>query len=178
MLSWKHFYRFAGDISNCIFATEVWFLLSKINLKLILGTQLICFKGSNWQYISIDSGSEQPTRHWPNKWRFLMFPLKDHFCVYTHAFKDKKYNGMIRPNTTHNPAGKIQIYKCRLTTIGNPIVEIRRSYDRLLSTMWFPTLLKQHLYTESVPKTIIYSKCESTDFDLPRSGSTGISPYR
>ena len=33
-----------------------------------------------------------------------------------------------------------------LTSIGNPIVEIRRSYDRLISTMGFPILVRCHLY--------------------------------
>ena len=40
----------------------------------------------------------------------------------------------------------IQIY---LISIGNPIVEIRRSYDRLISTMGFHILVRWHLYTES-----------------------------
>ena len=43
--------------------------------------------------------------------------------------------------------------KCHLTSIGNPIVEIRRSYDRLISTMGFPILVRRHLYIESGPWT-------------------------
>ena len=35
------------------------------------------------------------------------------------------------------------------TSIGNPIVVIRRSKDRLISTMGFPILVRWHLYTES-----------------------------
>ena len=38
-----------------------------------------------------------------------------------------------------------------LTIIGNPIVEIRRSYDRLFSTMGFPILVRWYLYIESGP---------------------------
>ena len=34
-------------------------------------------------------------------------------------------------------------------SIGNPTVEIRRSYDRLISTMRFPILVRWHLYIES-----------------------------
>ena len=34
--------------------------------------------------------------------------------------------------------GPDSIQICRLTSIGNPVVEIRRSYDRLISTMGFP----------------------------------------
>ena len=41
------------------------------------------------------------------------------------------------------------IWKCHLTSIGNPAVEIRRSYDRLISTMGFPILLGWHLHIES-----------------------------
>ena len=37
------------------------------------------------------------------------------------------------------------------TSIGNPIVEIRWSYDRLISTMWFSILVRLHLYIESGP---------------------------
>ena len=35
--------------------------------------------------------------------------------------------------------------------IGNPILEIRRSYDRLISKMGFPILVRCHLYIESRP---------------------------
>ena len=36
-------------------------------------------------------------------------------------------------------------------SIGNPIVEIRLSYDRLIFTMGFPILVRWHLYIESGP---------------------------
>ena len=51
---------------------------------------------------------------------------------------------------TDNDLGAEPIQRCHLTSIGNPIVEIRRSYDRLISTMGFPILLR-HLYIESGP---------------------------
>ena len=41
--------------------------------------------------------------------------------------------------------------KMTLTSIGNPTGEIRRSYDRLISTMGFPILERWHLYIESGP---------------------------
>ena len=47
--------------------------------------------------------------------------------------------------------GPDSILRCRLTGIGNPIVEIRRSYDRLISTMGFPIPVRRHLYIESGP---------------------------
>ena len=47
--------------------------------------------------------------------------------------------------------GVDSIQRYHLTGIGNPIEEIRRSYDRLISTMIFPTLVRWHLYIESGP---------------------------
>ena len=38
--------------------------------------------------------------------------------------------------------GSDSIWRWHLTSIGNPIVEIRRSYDRLISTMRFPILVR------------------------------------
>ena len=48
--------------------------------------------------------------------------------------------------------GSDSIKRCHLTSIGNPIVEIRRSYDRLISTMGFPIRVRQHLYIELGPR--------------------------
>ena len=51
---------------------------------------------------------------------------------------------------TMTPGGLIQYKDVILPVyIGNPIVEIRRSYDRLISTMGFPKLVRWHLYIES-----------------------------
>ena len=50
--------------------------------------------------------------------------------------------------------GPDSIYGCHLVSIGNPTVEIRRSYDRLISTMAFPILVRCHLYIESGPWTL------------------------
>ena len=47
--------------------------------------------------------------------------------------------------------GADSILRCHLTSIGNPIVEIRRPYDHLISTMGFPILVRWHLYIESGP---------------------------
>ena len=48
--------------------------------------------------------------------------------------------------------GTDSIKRCHLTSIGNTIVEIRRCYDHLISTMGFPILVRLHLYIESGPK--------------------------
>ena len=53
--------------------------------------------------------------------------------------------------------GADSIKRCHLTSIGNPIVEIRRSYDRLITTMGFPILIRCNLYIESVPCSMLFS---------------------
>ena len=55
-----------------------------------------------------------------------------------------------------NKLGPDSIKRCHLTSIGNPIVEIRRSYDRLISTMGFPIPVRRHLYIESGPWCLIW----------------------
>ena len=47
--------------------------------------------------------------------------------------------------------GANSIQRYHLTSIGNPIMEIRRSYDHLISTMGFPILVRWHLHIESGP---------------------------
>ena len=54
-------------------------------------------------------------------------------------------------NRSERDQGADSIKRCYLTSIGNPIVEIRRSYDGLISTMGFPILVRWHLYIESGP---------------------------
>ena len=44
------------------------------------------------------------------------------------------------------PLGADSIKRCHLTCIGNHIVEIRRSYDRLISTIGFPILVRWHIF--------------------------------
>ena len=64
--------------------------------------------------------------------------------------------GAISPTQQHSTNGKQgpdSIRRCCLTSIGNPTVEIRESYDRLISTMGFRILEKWHLYIESGPRT-------------------------
>ena len=47
--------------------------------------------------------------------------------------------------------GPNSIQICHLTSIGNPNVDIRRSYYRLISTMGSPIPVRRHLYIESGP---------------------------
>ena len=43
------------------------------------------------------------------------------------------------------------IWRCGLTRKGNPTVEIRPSWDHLISKIGFPRLVRWHLYIESAP---------------------------
>ena len=52
--------------------------------------------------------------------------------------------------------GPDSILRCHLTSIGNPIVEMRRSSDRLISTMGSPILVRCHLYIESWPRCAFF----------------------
>ena len=45
--------------------------------------------------------------------------------------------------------GVVSIQRCHLTSFVNTIVEVRGSYDRLISAMGFPILVRWYLYTES-----------------------------
>ena len=55
---------------------------------------------------------------------------------------------------TNTPRAPIQYKDAILPVYENPIVEIRRSYDRLISTMGFPILVRWHLYIELGPRAI------------------------
>ena len=46
------------------------------------------------------------------------------------------------------------INRCFLTSMGNPIVEIRWSYNCLIPTMGFPILVRQHLHIEPGPRLV------------------------
>ena len=50
--------------------------------------------------------------------------------------------------------GLDSIWRLCLPSTGNPIVEIRRYYDRLISTTGFPLLVRRHLYIESEPSNL------------------------
>ena len=66
--------------------------------------------------------------------------------------------------------GPDSIERCHLTSIWNPIVEIRWSYDRLIPTMGFPILVRWHLYIEPTPWIRIY--------DSLNSGMNQVEPRR
>ena len=43
------------------------------------------------------------------------------------------------------------LIRCHLSSVGNPIVEMRWSKDHLISTMWVPIPVRQYLYINSSP---------------------------
>ena len=51
--------------------------------------------------------------------------------------------------------GPGSISRYRLASIGNPIEEKRRSYDRLIPTMGFPILIRRHLYIEHCSSSLL-----------------------
>ena len=67
-----------------------------------------------------------------------------------HFFQWMNCNGLAGLVGISLGADSIQRY--HLTSIGNPIVEIRGSQDHLISTIGFPILVRPHLYTESGPR--------------------------
>ena len=100
-------------------------------------------------YVSI------PILQWRSHWSLgadkLFHPAHNWACGYLSMLG-------LRLNRVNRSAHRLVMYlgpdsikRCRLISIGNPIVEIRRSYDRLISTMGFPILVRWHLYIESGP---------------------------
>ena len=59
--------------------------------------------------------------------------------------------GVTRVRTS--PGGHNSVWGCSISNTEIPIVEIKRSYDRLISTMEFPKLVKRLHYIESWPCT-------------------------
>ena len=63
--------------------------------------------------------------------------------------------------------GVDSIKRCHLTSIENPTVEIRQSYNCLISTMGFPVLVRQHLCPASGPRVLSYvAGCVQTSLSL------------
>ena len=73
------------------------------------------------------------------------------WLVMTHIVKSHRWHHWTRPDDWLYGLGPDSIQRWHLTSIGNPIVKIRRSYDRLISTMGFPVLVRWHIYIESGP---------------------------
>ena len=70
---------------------------------------------------------------------YSYFKLVHMFGVIARIFKLENFQGPKSIKWYH------------LTNTGNPIMEIRRSYGRLISTMGFPILVRWRLYIESRP---------------------------
>ena len=70
------------------------------------------------------------------------------FTVICHGNSTRGTEDLI-PIASFQGVGSVQ--RCHLTSTGNPIVEIRRSYDRLISTMGFSIRVRWYVYIESGP---------------------------
>ena len=75
----------------------------------------------------------------------------------------------LRNTLTYCDLGPDSIWRCHLTSIGNPIVEIRRSYDRLISTTVFPIPVRCNLYIASGPWCVLMAQCLSSSRTSTRS---------
>ena len=71
--------------------------------------------------------------------------------VYTLANNMRKLYDIVQPQNWAQTPGADSMYRCFLDSIGIPTVEIRRSYDRLITTIRFPALIRWHMYIESGP---------------------------
>ena len=85
-------------------------------------------------------------RTWPQLFRWYRNFLKGNIK------KKFVFSIISPPHQFFGNNGWINIKMPSYQYIGNPIVEIRRSYDHLISTMGFPLLVRQHLYIESGPR--------------------------
>ena len=83
-----------------------------------------------------------------SEWYIRTSDFYDPLAWWTNAFNLK----LRSLNTFLNNQGPDSIKRWHLISIGNPIVEIRWSDDRLISTMGFPILVRWHL--ESGPRSI------------------------
>ena len=80
--------------------------------------------------------------------------------IFGHAFTRSGFVGRIWGKSINLNIAHHRQYQSwmeaidHLTSIGNPIVEIRRSYDRLTPTMGFPTQVRGHHYIGTRPRTL------------------------
>ena len=69
-----------------------------------------------------------------------------------------QHTGPLWQESTSNQGANL-IQRCFLSTIENPIVEIRRSCNHLVSIMGFPLLVRWHLFIESGPSGSSEKRC-------------------
>ena len=91
-------------------------------------------------------------------------------CIATlSAHKVNRYGGRGQPWLLWDKLGTVSIWRCRLTSIGIPMLKIRRSRDHLIFNIGIPIPKKDGLYIESGPwsflawgnitATSVYGKC-------------------
>ena len=92
------------------------------------------------------------------------------FLILAHKFSFKKSNSEISSAKQRSLCLELDVFStykvlsgflCSMNKSSN-IVEIRQSYDRLISTMGFPILVRYHLYIESGPRSCYSTVQHST----------------
>ena len=125
----------------------------------------VCSQWSNWQFVSIGLGNglvpsgnkplPEPTMtHFTDAYIYNICGTRGGWvCVHDIFSYGDKSPLISGPNwiIAKKHLGPDSIKRCHLTSIGNPVAEIRRSYDRLISTMGFPIQVRRHLYIGSGP---------------------------
>ena len=107
----------------------------------------------------------------PSSWTLAQSQYKNHLFGYRDYHCEDKmvswlsylYNGNSDTSKTmylywDSFLGADSIQRCLLTSLGNPIVEIKWSYDSLIFTMGFPILVRWHRYIESGPCSPVIAK--------------------
>ena len=89
-----------------------------------------------------------------------MWPQGQLYLQHLPHDRGAQWNTMALCGATATTRGIISLKKNKkrwhLTHRGNPIVEIRRSYDHIISTMGFHILVRWHLYIESGPEDWLF----------------------
>ena len=135
-------YNFAAKITK---VCDIWLCLFHLNtIKLQSCSNKI---KDLWTFIVHPWSTDQGYPFWSKRGQYIVWldPFRTGF------WKSQDTHGFWWFVIDHSNQGAGSLLRCHLTSIGNPIVEIRRSYDRLISTMGFPILVRQHLYIETGP---------------------------
>ena len=105
----------------------------------------------------------------------LMFPL---ISTWTNSWVSHQDAGNLRCHWAHYDVTVIELksgpwfnikmtsYQCRKSHCGD-----KRSYDRLISTIWFPILVRWHLYIDSEP---CFPNCVVVPIHIPNQGAVSI----
>ena len=142
-------WHFADDIFTCISMNQNDILI-EISLKFV-ATCSSCNKSLLVQVMDWRWTGDNPLPNNDDRFHLLTYaPL----CL--NEIKTRGlvlYKGAFMPVTGNR---LISTMGFAILSIANPIVEIRRSYVRLISTMGLPILIRWHFYIESTPRCFFF----------------------